>query len=192
MPLGGANLMKKLHLAPVRCFIGALFASLILLSALSARLVLADCPEDDPDCPLDPPQSEQINTDPITGEGSSSEVDDPGALEAIESEIQRQGPTIIDPEPFAQSGITPPKFEKINTPIRWQEPTDVSCGLQALGMTFDGLGGGSPTSNAILENLQSNNMMYDFGTGVEELAYAAQNFGYKGTIPFHNWSLGDL
>ncbi len=35
-------------------------------------------------------------------------------------------------------------------------------------------------------------MMYDFGTGVEELAYAAQNFGYKGTIPFHNWDLSDL
>jgi hypothetical protein len=59
-------------------------------------------------------------------------------------------------------------------------------------MAFDGLGGGTPTSSAILEQLESNNMMYDFGTGVEELAHTAQNFGYKGSRPFHNWSLSDL
>ena len=168
----------------------ALFASLILSSALSVAPALAQCPEDDPDCPLEPPQSEQINTDPINAEGSSGEVSDPGAINPIESELQ--GPAIISPVPLAPKGSTPPDFERVQLPMRWQEPTDVSCGVQALGMAFDGLGGGSPTSDAILENLQFNNMMYDFGTGVEELAYAAQNFGYKGTIPFHNWSLGDL
>jgi len=31
--------------------------------------------------------------------------------------------------------------------------------------------------------------MYDFGTGVEELAHAAQNFGYAGSLPFHGLSL---
>ena len=35
-------------------------------------------------------------------------------------------------------------------------------------------------------------MMYDFGTGVEELAYAAQSFGYRGSYAFHDASLADL
>ncbi len=136
--------MKKLHFAAANAFIGALIATFLIFSALSATPALAQCPEDDPECPLEPPQSEQINTDSITGEGSSGEVSDPGALVPIESELQGDGPTIIDPVPFGQSGTAPPKFEKINTPIRWQEPTDVSCGVQALGMAFDGLGGRAP------------------------------------------------
>jgi hypothetical protein len=35
-------------------------------------------------------------------------------------------------------------------------------------------------------------MMYDFGTGVEELAFAAQSFGYKGALPFHGGDLSTL
>jgi len=34
--------------------------------------------------------------------------------------------------------------------------------------------------------------MYEFGTGVEELAYAAQAFGYRGSLAFHDWSLAEL
>jgi hypothetical protein len=164
----------------------------LLFTTLSAAPALAQCPEDDPDCPLEPPQSEQIDTDPISGEGTTGEADDPGALVPIESDLEDQGPEIIAPVPLAPKGSSPPDFDKVDIPIRWQEPTDVSCGVQALGMAFDGLGGGTPTSNVILEHLESNNMMYDFGTGVEELAHTAQNFGYKGSRPFHNWSLSDL
>ena len=35
-------------------------------------------------------------------------------------------------------------------------------------------------------------MMYDFGTGVEELAFAAESFGYRGSYAFHDASLADL
>jgi hypothetical protein len=35
-------------------------------------------------------------------------------------------------------------------------------------------------------------MMYDFGTGVEELAFAAQSFGYKGALPFYGGDLSTL
>jgi hypothetical protein len=159
--------MKKLHLA----IIGVTFLS--LLSALSAAPALAQCPEDDPDCPLEPPQSEQIDNDPISADGATGETDNPGAIKPIESDLEGQGPEIIAPVPLAPSGSSPPDFDKVQIPVRWQEPTDVSCGVQALGMAFDGLGGGTPTSNAILEHLQSNNMMYDFGTLVEELAHTA-------------------
>ncbi|NIS82207.1 MAG: hypothetical protein GTO14_18825, partial [Anaerolineales bacterium] len=76
--------------------------------------------------------------------------------------------------------------------MRYQDPSDVSCGVQALGMAMGGLGGPAPSSNALLGFLQGEGMMYDFGTGVEELAYAAQSFGYKGSVPFHDWSLEQL
>ena len=172
--------MKKLHVATL----GAIFATLLLISALMASPALAQCPEGDPDCPLDPPQSEQIDTDPVNADGATGEADDPGALKPIESDLEGQGPAIIAPVPLAPKGASPPDFEKIQIPVRWQEPPDVSCGVQALGMAFDGLGGGTPTSNAILEHLESNNMMYDFGTGVEELAHTAQNFGYISSAPY--------
>jgi hypothetical protein len=76
--------------------------------------------------------------------------------------------------------------------MRWQEPADVSCGVQALGMAFDGIGGDTPSSPSIRNFLEDQGMMYDFGTGVEELAFAAQNFGYKGSIPIHGWGLDQL
>jgi hypothetical protein len=177
--------MKALRFA----LIGALFATLVVISS---SVVLAQCPEDEPDCPLEPPQSEQIDSNPISIEDTTGEVNDPGAINPVEAEMDGQGPAIINPVPLTPKGATPPDFDKVQIPVRWQEPTDTSCGVQAIGMAFDGLGGSSPTSGAILEHLQSNNMMHDFGTGVEELAYTAQQYGYKGTVPFHDWSLNDL
>ncbi|MEE8567959.1 MAG: papain-like cysteine protease family protein, partial [Anaerolineales bacterium] len=77
-------------------------------------------------------------------------------------------------------------------PMRYQAAGDVSCGVQALGMALDGIDGSAPTSNSLLGFLQDQDMMYNFGTGVEELAHAAQNFGYAGSLPFHGWSLDQL
>ena len=134
----------------------------------------------------------EVNPNPIEGNGSSTNVEDPGALEAVESDISVEGPTFISPVPLAPRPKSPPNFTQLTIPMRWQQASDVSCGVQALGMAFEGLGDGSPTSPAILDFLQNQGMMYDFGTGVEELAFSAQKFGYKGTIPFHNWSLGQL
>jgi len=76
--------------------------------------------------------------------------------------------------------------------MRYQAAGDVSCGVQALGMALDGIDGSAPTSNSLLGFLQDQDMMYNFGTGVEELAHAAQNFGYAGSLPFHGWSLDQL
>ena len=86
-------------------------------------------------------------------------------------------------------GAPPPSFSALEVPLRYQQPGDVSCGVQALGMALDGLDGAAPTSSALLGFLQGNGMMYDFGTGVEELAYAAQSFGYRGSYAFHGASL---
>ncbi len=35
-------------------------------------------------------------------------------------------------------------------------------------------------------------MMYDFGTGVEELAFTAQSYGYADSLPFHDGSIALL
>jgi hypothetical protein len=166
-------------------------ALLITLSFLTTP-TYADCDPEDPDCPIDPPQSVEVNPDDITDDASTGEVDSPGALTPLESDLSPDGPEIIDPVPFAPQGRTPPAFESIDVPIRWQEPTDVTCGVQALGMAFDGLSSGTPSSPTIRSFLEENGMMYDFGTGVEELAFAAQNFGYKGSVPFHGWGLDQL
>ncbi|MFA9402830.1 MAG: papain-like cysteine protease family protein, partial [Anaerolineales bacterium] len=83
-------------------------------------------------------------------------------------------------------------FTSLSIPMRYQAAGDVSCGVQALGMALDGIDGSAPTSNSLLGFLQDQDMMYDFGTGVEELAHAAQNFGYAGSLPFHGWSLDQL
>ena len=119
--------MKKLQ----NTIVGVLFVSALLLSALMVSPVLAQCPEDNPDCPVEPPQSEQIDTDPVGAEGSSGEADDPGAIKPIESDLEGQGPEIIAPVPLAPKGASPPDFNRVDIPIRWQEPSDVSCGVQA-------------------------------------------------------------
>ena len=85
-----------------------------------------------------------------------------------------------------------PAFEGLNLPMRWQDPSDPSCGVQALGMALDGLGGSAPSSNSLWSFLEGRGMTYAFGTGVEELAHAAQSFGYAGSLPFHQASLDDL
>ena len=137
-------------------------------------------------CPLPPPQSREVNPAPARADGSAVEVQRPGDLLPVEMTVRVLAPTFIEPAPIGAS------FETITVPVRYQAPGDVSCGVQALGMALDALPGAAPTSSALLGLLQDNGMMYDFGTGVEELAYAAQSFGYKGSHAFHDASLDDL
>ena len=92
----------------------------------------------------------------------------------------------------------PSEWTSVPVPMRWQpgDPSDVSCGVQALGMALDGLaakgGATAPASSSLMGSLSTNGLMYDFGTGVEELAYAARAAGFPGSFPFHDWSLEDL
>jgi predicted double-glycine peptidase len=84
------------------------------------------------------------------------------------------------------------QLDRIPVRMRTQDPADVSCGVQSLGMALEALGGSAPTSDALLGFLLDNNYLYDFGTGVEELALAARSFGYAGSLAFHGWSLAQL
>ena len=144
------------------------------------------CPPGGPGCPLPPPQSREVNPAPARADGSAIEVQLTGGLPPVEVTVRVLAPTFVETAPIRAS------FDTLSVPVRYQDPGDVSCGVQALGMALDALPGAAPTSSAMLGLLQDNGMMYDFGTGVEELAYAAQSFGYKGSFAFHGASIDQL
>jgi hypothetical protein len=163
---------------------------MLVLVLLAAALVgfaappATDCPPGSPDCPLEAPQTVEINPIPRAADGELAPVEEPGALTPIQAAIPMPPPTYVDvvalPEPA-------PYFETLDVGMRYQGEGDVSCGVQALGMALEGLGAPAPASSALLDFLQQHGMFYDFGTGVEELAYAAQAHGYAGAYAFHNW-----
>src|SRR3990172_7507555 len=171
----------------------------LLAAALAAALVAPawadDCSPGAPVCLPQPPGSVEVNPGPATGDLgfdrlSLGQVGSPGRLTPIDAVIPM--PLAVAPlalSPAEASGDAAPDFDSLSVPMRYQDPSDVSCGIQALGMAMDGLGIGAPESSAMLGFLQNNGMMYDFGTGVEELAYAAQSFGYKGSYAFHDATL---
>jgi len=169
--------------------VAALFAALFVL-ALPAQ---ADCGDGDPTCILEPPISVEIRTASTSGDASLT-ASESGAFTPLEFAVPMplprrvEAPLVSAPSEF-ESTDSIPDFTSLSIPMRYQTAGDVSCGVQALGMALDGIEGSAPTSNSILGFLQDQGMMYDFGTGVEELAHAAQNFGYAGSLPFHGLSL---
>ena len=71
-------------------------------------------------------------------------------------------------------------------PLRTQEPGSVHCGPAALGMALDymnlKMGGRNPSTPELVAFLEERGLMYDLGTGVEELVYAAREHGYPGSL----------
>lgn len=181
---------------------------LITAALLAAVFVLAlpaaadDCPESEPACHLAPLQSRQVNPFPATSSGDLSSLVDSSSLNVIDFtspfSLGSGSSSSVGADPvFAEliplpSNPAAPAFDRLDVRQRYQNPNDVSCGVQALGMALDGLGSPGPTSSALLDYLDSNGMLYDFGTGVEELAFAAQSFGYADSLPFHGGSLALL
>jgi predicted double-glycine peptidase len=165
-----------------------IFPAAALLAALFVPLVAASANDDCPPggCPIAPPQSREVNPAPAHADGSAVEVSNASELPPVEITVHVLAPTFVEPAPVGAS------FEAISIPVRYQNPGDVSCGAQALGMALDALPGAAPTSGSLLGLLQDNGMMYDFGTGVEELAFAARSFGYKGSFAFHGTSFEQL
>ena len=161
-----------------------LLAAATAVPLILARPASADCPPENPACRLSPAQSVEVHDDPSWVRGTLDVVTEPGRLL-----------TVPIPDLFVASvplDAPAPAVSRLDVPLRMQNPSDVSCGVQALGMALAGLDAAAPTSDALLGFLQGNRMMYDFGTGVEELAYAAQSFGYRGSLAFHGWGLNDL
>ena len=172
--------------------VAALFAALFVL-VFPAH---ADCGDGDPNCLLEPPISVEIRTASTSGDASATAADS-GSIAPLDFTVPMplprrvEAPTVSAYSEFVSTDSIP-DFANLSIPMRYQTAGDVSCGVQALGMALDGINSSAPTSNSILGFLQDQGMMYDFGTGVEELAHAAQNFGYSGSLPFHGWSLDQL
>ena len=167
------------------------FRSLGVAAALAAVFVLpaaaAGCLPGDPACVPAPPSSIQVNPDPALAGGAITDVGAVGSLVPLEFVLPAPAVAV---EPLAPASV--PSFPTLSLPLRYQDPSDASCGVQALGMALSAIPGSPPTSPALLGFLQGNGMMYDFGTGVEELAFAAQSFGYKGALPFYGGDLSTL
>ena len=180
----------------------------------------ADCgPTTDPSCRLTPLPSRQVNPDAAL-EAALSEGTAAGALRPVgpgespfvsagsftgsRSEMSQStgdaGPTAIGQrsavEPPASTVHSPssstPTFPTLDLTMRYQTPGDVSCGVLALGMPLDGLDGQVPSSSALLNSLRGEAMLYDFGTGIEELAYAPATYGYAQARPVDNLAMADL
>ena len=173
----------------VRLLLWAAVLAALLFAGVPAAAGSGDCPPTDPACLPVPPGSIQVNPDPLSASGAPAGVEAPGILMPVEAVLPMPAPQIAVAPLDEKTG---PSFSSLSVPLRFQDPSDVSCGVQALGMALDALPGGPPTSSALLGFLQGNGMMYDFGTGVDELAYAAQSFGYKGSYAFHGASIADL
>ncbi|MCK5634638.1 MAG: SH3 domain-containing protein, partial [Anaerolineales bacterium] len=168
-----------------------IIAAILAVGAICALAfpAIAGCPEDDPACKLIPPESREVRV-------SSSEADldfSEAYLSHALAPIPMPPPTLLQPITGVIGSISlAPEFTTIALPLRHQDSADVSCGAQALGMALEPLEGAAPSSAAILEFLRQHDYLYSFGTGVEELALTAQEFGYAGSVSFHNWSLDDL
>lgn len=166
-------------------------AAILTIGAICAFAfpAIAGCPDDDPTCKLIPPESHEVRVSTSAGDLGLSEVDSSSPL----TPIPMPPPALLQPvrAPIDSSSITP-EFTTITLPLRHQDPLDVSCGIQALGMALEPLGGAAPSSAAILDFLRQHDYLYEFGTGVEELALAAQEFGYSGSLPSHDWTLDNL
>ncbi|MFN2282721.1 MAG: C39 family peptidase, partial [Anaerolineales bacterium] len=107
------------------------------------------------------------------------------------------------PEPLALGFSDPvpaPVYKELE-PLRLAVPFqaqegDVDCGPASLAMALTYLNqreGGPPLSTQELGSwLRQRGLMYDWGTGVEELAFAARDFGYPGSTALHDWTLEEL
>ncbi|MFV1948902.1 MAG: C39 family peptidase [Anaerolineales bacterium] len=104
-------------------------------------------------------------------------------------------PGYVDPAPLPD-----PAHEGqgiyLDVPQRTQSTGEVSCGPAALGMALDYLSREQNTNIPSTEQLRNflftRELMYEWGTGVEELAFGARHYGFPGSYAFHNWTLEQL
>jgi len=104
------------------------------------------------------------------------------------------------PEYVDLAPLSDPAHEELgillDVPQRPQSAGEVSCGPAALGMALDYLRGDQntkiPSTEQLKNFLVTRDMMYEWGTGVEELAYMARHYGFPGSYAFHDWTLEQL
>lgn len=115
--------------------------------------------------------------------------------QGVEVPLLAAPPSYVDLAPQLV-GEEPTFVVSLAVPQHYQNPADVTCGAAALGMALEFLSlygeGQAPSQDTLVSNLKNNGLLYETGTGVEELAYLARGHGYRGTIAFHNWTLEQI
>ena len=164
----------------------SLICFLLTFTALTPQSVLAGGDPTPTPQPIEPPLITGQNTRVTTGSGVPSEVEPPAEVES---------PGLIGLAPQIPSGAAG-ELVQLAVPQRYQEPDDPTCGAAALGMALEFLslteGGSVPDTDTLTKDLDASGFLYDTGTGVEELAYLARAYGYRGASPFHGWTLEGL
>jgi len=181
-----------------------LVASLLLLMAAVAGPSLVSAEGDllASPTPLPPervaaPEISGVNPDVVLSEGNQGETLPSDIIAAFTIQL----PIYINLPEYVQ--LKPQSFQDKRTivkslaiPLRTQDPSEVTCGFQALGMVMDFLGPLSgeavPTDDHLVSHISNQGLLSEWGTGVEELAYTARSFGYAGSYAFHNWTLKQL
>ena len=178
---------------------------LVLSGCLVLLGVLVDPPSvragGDPLASPTPPAPGRVASPEITGlcpavslsEGIQGETHPSDIFSGLD--ISVPGPKTIEVESSKMSSV--PEMEvSLAVPLRRQAPGSVHCGPAALGMAMDymnlKMGGRNPSTPEIVAFLEERGMIYGWGTGVEELVYAARAYGYPGSRSFNNWTLEDL
>ncbi len=143
----------------------------------------AGCLPEDPECRPAPPQTAEIRPDPRLGSVETGELADPAYVQPMPIGLPMPLPRRVGEEVASAKG---------GDLARAQDPTEVTCGVNALGKAMDRLGGAAPTSGVMVQYLRDRGWLYEYGTGVEELALTAQAYGYLWSASFHDWDLPRL
>ena len=138
-----------------------------------------------------------INPEVAVSEGIQGESHPSDIFSSIDLQIQIpiQLPEYIEIAPLPTP--EPISFNRnLAVPLRTQGIGEVTCGLAALGMAMDfldlGAGDSTPTHQQLVSFLTRQDLLYEWGTGAQELAYAAREFGYRGSYAFSHWNLEQL
>ena len=141
------------------------------------------------------PTPEPVQPPWITGQNTEVTTGSEPAIASEPAGVVVDSPELVGLAPQDEVALSG-KLVQLAVPQRTQDPDDPTCGAAALGMALEFLsfteGGESPGTETLIKDLDSSGLLYDTGTGVEELAYIARAYGYRGASPFHGWTLEEL
>ena len=138
-----------------------------------------------------------INPEVVLSEGIQGESHPSDSFSAPDLQI----PVLVQPLKYIEVGPLstqePISFSRnLAVPLRTQGVGERTCGLTALGMAMEFLDLGSsddtPAQHQLVSFLTRQDLLYQWGTGVGELAYTAREFGYRGSYAFSSWNMEEL
>ena len=108
------------------------------------------------------PQSIGQNPDPAPADGETGELPEPGSPQSpefdlsVEYPLSSEPPEFVEAVPFPEQSL-PADWTPLAVPLRYQQPSDTTCGVQSLGMALDFFalqdGTSAPSSDALLLSL---------------------------------------